>query len=81
MESMRSKANRRSLRTLVQFILGGSFTGLVAVLAQGLSTRATAIILAVGTLVVTWVQNYAEDHKIIRTVFPSPPKTKSDMRG
>lgn len=73
MNSMRSKANRRSLRTIIQFILGGGFTGLVAIMAQGLSARFTALILAGGTIAVTWVQNYAEDHEIIPVILPAPP--------
>lgn len=70
---MRSKANRRSLRTIIQFILGGGLTGLIAVMANGLSPRLTALILAMGTIAVTWVQNYSEDHEIIPVILPSPP--------
>lgn len=70
---MKSKANRRSLRTIVQFVLGGGFTALVALMAEGLDSRTTALILAAGTLAVTWVQNYAEEHEIIPTLLPAPP--------
>lgn len=70
---MRSKANRRSLRTLVQFVLGGGLTGLVAVAADDLSALATAFLFAACTVAVTWCQNYAEDHGIIPTILPAPP--------
>lgn len=70
---MRSKANRRSLRTIIQFILGGGFLTLMTVLSDGLSAKSTALILAGGTIAITWVQNYAEDHKIIPVILPAPP--------
>jgi hypothetical protein len=73
MRSMRSKANRRSLRTLIQFILGGGFLTMINATADGLSTRATALILGAATIAITWVQNYAEDHEIIPTILPAPP--------
>ena len=69
---MKSKANRRTLRTIIQFVLGGGLTGLLAALANGLSPLLTAFVLAIGTLIVTWVQNYAEDHAIIDVVLPAP---------
>lgn len=73
MKSMRSKANRRSLRTIIQFILGGGLLSLIAVISNGLSSKMTALILAVTTVAVTWTQNYAEDHGIIPVVLPAPP--------
>lgn len=69
---MKSEANRRTLRTIIQFILGGGLTGLLAALANGLSPLLTAFVLAAGTITVTWVQNYAEDHEIISTILPEP---------
>jgi hypothetical protein len=74
MKTMRSKANRRSARTIIQFILGGGLTALVAVMTQGLSSRETGLILAVVTVTVTWTQNYAEDHEIIPVILPTPSK-------
>lgn len=72
MESMRSKANRRTLRTIIQFILGGGFTTLTVAMSNGLSPLFTALILSISTIVVVWVQNYAEDHEIIPVVLPAP---------
>lgn len=69
---MKSKANRRTLRTIIQFILGGGLTTLIATIVNGLSPLLTGFVLAAGTLIVTWVHNYAEDHEIISTIFPSP---------
>lgn len=69
---MKSKANRRTLRTIIQFVLGGGLTTLIATIVNGLSPLLTGFVLAAGTLIVTWVQNYAEDHEIIDVVLPAP---------
>lgn len=73
MRSMRSKANRRSLRTIIQFVLGGGLLTMITAMSNGLSSQMTAIVLAIGTITVTWVQNYAEDHEIIPVILPAPP--------
>ncbi len=73
MRSMRSKANRRSLRTIIQFILGGGLLTFASAMSDGLSSRMTALILMAATVAVTWVQNYAEDHEIIPVILPAPP--------
>lgn len=70
---MESKANRRSLRTIAQFIVGGGFTALVTAIASGLEPYVLGIVLAVCTCAVTWGQNYLEDHEIVPTLFPAPP--------
>lgn len=69
---MHSKANRRTLRTIIQFVLSGGLTTLAAIMSDGLSARQVGLILAIVHISVTWVQNYAEDHEIISTVLPAP---------
>lgn len=73
MKSMRSKANRRSARTIIQFILGGGLTTLIIAMSDGFSPKVTALLFAVVTIVFTWTQNYAEDHEIIPVILPAPP--------
>lgn len=72
MNSMRSKANRRTARTLVQFILSGSFTAFVASMSGGVSPVMAGLVLAASHLTVTWVHNYAEDHELIPEILPAP---------
>ncbi len=69
---MHSEANRRSLRTIIQFVLSGGLTTLVAIMSNGLSPKTVGLILAVTHVAITWVQNYAEDHEIIPVVLPAP---------
>ncbi len=68
---MYSKANTRALRTIIQFILGGGLTALITLMSDGLGPKMTGVILAIGTVCVTWVQNYAEDHELLPVLFPS----------
>ncbi len=70
---MRSKANRRSLRTIAQFIVGGGFTALIAAITAGMEPYVLGIVLAVSTVAVTWGQNFLEENEIIPTIFPAPP--------
>jgi hypothetical protein len=71
---VKSEANRRTARTLIQFVLGGGFATLLAGVAVELSPIWAVFVFSAGSLAVTWVQNYAEDNNIIKTVLPSPPK-------
>ena len=70
---MKSKANRRSLRTIAQFVVGGGFTALVTAVANGLEPYVLGIVLATCTVMVTWGQNYLEDHEVVPTFLPAPP--------
>lgn len=72
---MDSDTTSRVVRTIVQLIAGGGLTGVVSVLANGLGPSATATVMAVSTLLVTFCQNYAEDMGWIpRMMKPAPTR-------
>lgn len=51
----------RAIRTFAQLIAGGALTGLVSLFTGGLTAQQATLVLAVWTVVVTYVQNLLED--------------------
>lgn len=66
-------AVRKGLRTLLQLVVSGGLTALVAALADGLAPQTAAIVLAGWQVVVTLVQNTLEASGTVPTLLPSPP--------
>ncbi len=64
-------ATRRALRTLAQFIVAGGFTQVIDAYVTDLDGVNKLLVLAGVQLVVTFSQNYLEDH----TAFPAVLKS------
>jgi hypothetical protein len=79
---VRSDAAGRIARSVLQFVAGGGITLIISAIADGLSTVAAAILLAVNTLAVTIAQNLAEAKGVIRPLFkPVPVSELVDTTG
>jgi hypothetical protein len=63
----------RALRTLMQLIAGGGLTALVGMLLDGLSPEAAAFTTVITTFLVTFAQNWLEEHSVIPTVLKPQP--------
>jgi len=64
---------RKGARTLIQLAAGGALTGLVAVIAGGLSPTIQALLMAAWTALVAAAQNGLEAAGKIPTLLPTAP--------
>ncbi len=69
---------RRAGRAAIQLIASGGLTGLIAALANGLSAYWAAVVLAIGTITITWAQNLLEDNGTIPVILGTKEVEKSD---
>ncbi len=71
-------ADRKSLRTLMQLMVSGAFTTLVAALAGKFTAADSAVVLAVSQIFVTYAHNWLEDHEVIPTILRRPTPAKKE---
>lgn len=64
-------ANRRTLRTLLQLIAAGGFTGIIGAISGELSTLIGGLLSGALMLAVVWSQNRLEATGAIPTVLPT----------
>lgn len=72
---------RKGARTLVQLAAGGALTGLIAVIAGGLSPTVQALLMATWTALVAAAQNGLEAAGKIPTLLPTAPIATPVMTG
>lgn len=68
-----TRANRRALRTLAQLVVSAGFTGIVAVIVQGLTATQAGAVLAASQLAVTWAHNFLEGRDLLPELLPPKP--------
>lgn len=78
MEQERNDWWRRAVRTLVQLIIGGSFTALVDQLVIDVPASYAPYVVIAATVVVTAAQNYAEDMGWVKAPLKSRPSAGQD---
>lgn len=61
-------ATHRAIRTLLQLVAGGGTTALIDALVVSLTPSQQAIVTAVNVLVISFAQNWLEDHDKIPTL-------------
>ncbi len=66
---------RRAIRTLLQMVVAGAFTGLVNQFVTDIPARYAPYVLVGFTLLTSFSQNYLEDHSGLPAVLKSPPSS------